>query len=84
MLVCTHVITLSLQYECVNLPIYRYFKQLPDPKGPLCETLPSASIKAANEAVHAGHFETTERVTVQISALRPRSITIFANIFSGK
>ena len=33
-------------------------------------------LKAANEAAHAGHFETTEGVTVQISALRPRGITI--------
>ena len=34
--------------------------QLPNPKGPLS----SASIKAANEAVHAGRFETTEGVTI--------------------
>ena len=75
------MITLSLH---VNLPIYQYFKRLPDPKGLLSETLPSASIKAANEAVHAGHFETTEGVTVQISALQPCGMTIFANIFSGE
>ena len=37
--------------------LYRYFKpiskSLPDPEGPLSETLPSATIKAANEAVLA-------------------------------
>ena len=49
----------------------------------LSETLPSASIKATNEAVHAGHFETTEIVT-EISALRPHGITIFADICSGE
>ena len=76
------MITLSLQYKCIDLPTYRYFKWLPDPKGPLSEALPSASIKATNEVVHAGRFETTERVTVQISAIRPRGITIFANVFS--
>ena len=46
--------------------------------------MPLASIKATNGAVHAGRFETTEGVTVQISALRPRGITIFANICSGE
>ena len=64
MLVCAHVITLSLQYKGI-LYLYRYFKQMPDPEGPLFEILPSASIKV----VHAGHFKTTEGVTVQISAL---------------
>ena len=37
--------------------LYRYFKlvakSLPDPEGPLSETLTSATIKAANEAVLA-------------------------------
>ena len=67
MLVCTHMITLSLQYECINLQLYRYFKRLLDPKGPLSKTLLSASIKAANEAVNAGRFETTEEMIIQIS-----------------
>ena len=33
--------------------VHRYFKpkMLPDPEGPLSEALPSASIKAANEAM---------------------------------
>ena len=65
-------------HECVLYSFnYRYFKHLPDPVGPESETLPSASIKATNEAVHAGRsarsFETTEGlslvtllVTVQI------------------
>ena len=39
------------------MALYRYFKPvskcLPDPEGPLSETLPSATIKAANEAVLA-------------------------------
>ena len=37
------------------MALYRYFKlvskSLPDPEGPLSKTLPSATIKAANEAV---------------------------------
>ena len=39
------------------MALYPYFKPvskgLPDPEGPLSETLPSATIKAANEAVLA-------------------------------
>ena len=39
------------------MALYQYFKpvskSLPDPEGPLSETLPSATIKAANEAVLA-------------------------------
>ena len=39
------------------MALYRYFKpvskSLPDPEGLLSETLPSATIKAANEAVLA-------------------------------
>ena len=39
------------------MSLYRYFKsvpkRLPDPEGPLSETLPSATINAANEAVLA-------------------------------
>ena len=45
--------------------LYRYFKlvhkSLPDPKGPLSETLPSATIKAANEAVLAASKQPMER-----------------------
>ena len=52
MLICTHMITLS-------------FRWLPHPEGWLSETLASASIKAANKAVHAGRFEATEGVIVQ-------------------
>ena len=44
------------------MTLYQYFKpvskNLPDSEGPLSETLPSATIKAANEAVF-GRFETT-------------------------
>ena len=40
-----------------TMALYRYFKpvskSLPDPEGLLSETLPSATIKAANEAVLA-------------------------------
>ena len=59
MLVCTHVITLSLQHECF-IDISNGCQ--PDPEGPESKTLPSAYNKAANEAVHAGCslIETTE------------------------
>ena len=40
-----------------SITLYRYFKlvskSLPYPEGPLSKTLPSATIKAANEAVLA-------------------------------
>ena len=42
---------------CAPMALYRYFKSvsksLPYPEGPLSKTLPSATIKAANEAVLA-------------------------------
>ena len=62
---CTHVIN----YLCCEIAIssalmslYRYFKpkRLPDPEGPLSETLPSASIKAANKAVLASSKQQEE------------------------
>ena len=60
MLVCTHVITLSLRYECV-----------------FCSFMDISS---------GGRFETTEGVTIQISACPSwlRGIMIFANICSGE
>ena len=42
-------------FVSASMALYRYFKlaskSLPDPEGPLTETLPSATIMAANEAV---------------------------------
>ena len=69
MLVCTHVI---IHYICSTNALICSFidissSSVRDPKDPLSEILSSASIKATNEAVLAGSFETTEGVTVQIS-----------------
>ena len=54
--------------------LYRYFKpvakSLPDPEGTLSQTLPSATIKAANEAMHAGVFQTTEGAIKKEETLR--------------
>ena len=51
------------------MSLYRYFKPMsksfPDPEGPLSETLPLATIEAANEAVLATGFKTTQGVTMR-------------------
>ena len=51
MLACTHVIKLSLHHDgriSAPMSLYQYFKlvseSLPDPEGPLSETLSSATI----------------------------------------
>ena len=50
------------------MSLYRYFKpmskSLPDLEGLLSETLPSATIEAANEAVLAAGFKTTQGVAM--------------------
>ena len=64
MLVCTHLITLSLQHECV-LQLCRYFKRLPDQKARNPKHCPQLLMRLLMKlcmlATH--HFETTEGVS---------------------
>ena len=61
------------------MALYRYFKpvykSLPDPEGSLSETLPSATIKAANEAVLAVSKQPKGRPCVI-----PTCVTIYKSI----
>ena len=51
------IIVASWMLVSAPMALYQYFKpvskSLPDPEGPLSKTLPSATIKAANDAVLA-------------------------------
>ena len=85
--VFTHLNTFSLQYESicsasvnVALSIFQVQK-LPDPEDPLSETLPSVSIKAANEAMLNNRRSDHPN---QCCSFQTRSKMIFANICSGK
>ena len=78
MLVCTHVITLSLQHEYI-LKLYRYFKRLPDPECPKSQTFPQLLIRSLMKLciLAARCFETTEGAS---GRTRPNPAVALRNI----